>query len=291
MEDDLVKHDDPRINVTGLPLPECVKHDVLMLDPLPDKFWVVSYDGGNDELRVTDPDGITSISPRNDGRSNDGLRAIAERVREDYDHELWFDESTWGLDGLSYNHDMLINFNNDDWEYSTHGSVDDRVNMDALKRDTAKLTVIHTKVGILEQLLHAVSALKLFKDYTYAQWLRDKDDSILSYEYLDNHPLGWSVGRGRMDRPVISTGSGFSRMMGWQEFFYGGSDSGDGDDKIPMLEVEPLPTVHDTRLDHVSDDMNDMIITLARRIDRYYNSDGSERKHPLDDPDHTDGDR
>jgi hypothetical protein len=291
MEDDLVEHDDPRINVTRLPIPEGVKHDVLMLNLLPEKFWVVSYDKNKDELRVTDPNGITSISPRNDGRSNEVLRAVADQVKRDYDHEVWFDESIWGLDGFSDDHDIFINFNNDDWEDTPSESGNSSIDMEAFKRDRRKLVAIHTNVGILEQLLHAISALKAFKDYTYAQWSRDKDDSILSYEYLDNHPLGWSVGHGWMGRPVISTRSRFSRMMGWQEFFYGGGDHEDNDGEIPMLEVEPLPTVHDTRLDHISDDMNDMIVTLARRIDRYYNPDGSEREHPLDDSDHIDDDR
>ena len=283
MEDELVKHDDPRINVAGLPIPEGVKRDVLMLDLLPKRFWVVSYDENKDEIRVADPDGITSISPRNDGRSNDGLRVAAEQVGNDYDHEVWFDESTWGLDGFSDDYDQLVNFNHDDWDDSLYES--GPIGEDAFKRATSRLAVIQTRAGILEQLLHAMSSLRAFRNYTYKQWSQNRNNTILSYEYLDNHPLGWSVDRGWSGRPIISTESRFSRMVGWQTFFYGGGGSDLSDDSAPMLEVEPLMTVHDTRLDHISNDMDDMIVTLAGRIDRYYNPDGSERVNPLNDSD------
>lgn len=269
------------IDVDRLMLPPQVREHIKRNDLIPGKYWILSYDHDADTLTASMSDNSVDplTAPRNDGSTNDALREISKTIKAS-EYDLWPDPSVARIDDDDNCTTIVMNLRNDDFppaSGSTDGKTPAEQSSDILEKwnelfkyDRTRMVYFNTKPGLLEDIVKAEWAYREFRDDLRPAWLNDQDSPIRAYEFLDKHPMAWYVDRsqyinGSWDDHIITEGL-FSRMMGWQTF--------EGD----LLEVEPSPYFHDIRLDHVSKSMDDIIVTVAKRLDHYYDLDGEMRE-------------
>lgn len=256
------------IDVDSIALPDHIRGEITPL--IPDRYWIVGYDAGADAIAVIDPDGGRADYARNDRNGNAALRSAARAIADSAE-QVWLDATVNGIDGQSASPTMLINVAEHEFRehpVSSSSTAHTPAPADMKYRDSERgirqdIFTIHMKPGFLENLAVAASDYADYLDYVHPRWLTD-GGSVNAYEAIDAHPLGWWVDDD--DRHSIITHGNFSRLMGWQSFL------GDG-----RVSVEPLHDVRDPRLDVTSADMDDLIVSVARAIDRCYEPTGADR--------------
>jgi hypothetical protein len=252
------------IDVDSIALPDHIRGEITSL--IPDRYWIVGYDAGADAIAVIDPDGGRADYARNDRNGNAALRSAARAIADSAE-QVWLDATVNGIDGKPWSPTMLMNVA--EHEFREHTATSPMPSLACVKyRDSERgiwqdTVAIHMKPGFLENLAVAASDYADYLGYVHPRWLAD-GGSVNAYEAIDAHPLGWWVDDD--DRHSIITHGNFSRLMGWQSFL------GDG-----RLSVEPLHDVRDPRLEVTSADMDDLIVSVARAIDRCYEPTGADR--------------
>jgi hypothetical protein len=256
-------------------LPELIKNDVLPVIRSV-TMYRIGYRKGDDVFIITDPDQQVHTIPRNDHKGNIELKQYVQLMKHDPNHELWFDDTVEDL-GEMYSVSnalcMIMNMSDDEYDQLPEAEAND-----SHKRPN-DLVFIKSKPGFMEELMAARSAYRAFLTIR-DEWLEDPRNTILAYQFIDHHPIGWHL-RNEASTGVplshtrIATSGLFSSMMGWQTYC----------DHHRLL-VEPLAFCHDPRLDYVGSDLSDIVVNVAERIDRYYLPNGDDRSLPDDHTTH-----
>ena len=111
------------------------------------------------------------------------------------------------------------------------------------------------------------SAWRGWKAWTVPRYRDDPDDVQNSWAFLQGHPLAWSVNlvHGLPTSEVIQT-SGVPDEMSFI------ISTGDG-----FMADGGARGVHDDRLDAYGDTLDELIVDEAKRVDAYYDLDGTDR--------------
>lgn len=112
---------------------------------------------------------------------------------------------------------------------------------------------------------------------TAREWLQNKDDFLLSYYFIDHHPILWMRSRPETHPNQWNTDSGVSKL--WMH----PQRREDGTICMMMEAGSAVPDArqrryHDLRLDTYTNSFEEGIVATAALIHKFFDLDGSERK-------------